>query len=99
MTQELTLPQRMRNEAQNSQMIDQHYLDAGNLLNAGADCIEELLEALTAVSQWAERQSRAWPIARVHPARHGGRHAWSIWDDPVFEKANAAIAKARGRTP
>ena len=44
MNDELTLPERMVYEAQNNQMIDSHFLEAGNLLNEGADEIERLRE-------------------------------------------------------
>jgi len=36
------LPERMVHEAQNNQMIDQHYLPAGALLEEGAKEIERL---------------------------------------------------------
>jgi len=46
MNDELTLPERMVYEAQNNQMIDSHFLEAGNLLNEGADEIKRLRDSL-----------------------------------------------------
>ena len=39
---ELSLSERLRSEAQNNQMIDQHYLPTGVLMNEAADEIDRL---------------------------------------------------------